>query len=147
MFNKSKAFSSFSVNDVEAARNFYGRTLGIEVSDIPGMDGLLQLRFESGNTVMIYPKPNHIPATFTVLNFPVGDVEKAVETLAKAWVSFEHYTEPEIRTDEKGIARGDGQEIAWFKDPAGNILSVLHEKSVENEADFASAKMEGGYEG
>ena len=118
-----KAFSSFSVKDLGKARDFYGRTLGLAVSDSP--EGL-QLDLGEGVTVFVYPKPNHTPATFTVLNFPVPDVEKAVDDLSRKGVHFEHYDLPDIKTDAKGIARGDrGPTIAWFKDPSGNILSVL----------------------
>jgi predicted enzyme related to lactoylglutathione lyase len=129
MFKNTKAFSSFSVNDVGKAKEFYGRTLGLEVSEMSGeMSGLLNLHIAGGNVVLIYLKPNHTPATFTILNFPVGDVEKAVEELTRRGVRFEIYDLDEIKTDEKGIFRGDGPKIAWFKDPAGNILSVLEEK-------------------
>ncbi|MBS1524447.1 MAG: VOC family protein [Bacteroidetes bacterium] len=127
MFQTGKAFSSFSVNDIEQARDFYQNTLMIRVKHIPmGEQGLLELHFDDGGRVMIYPKPNHTPATFTVLNFPVDDVEKAVDELAAKGVRFEHYDMPGIKTNEKGIARGGGgPEIAWFTDPAGNILSVV----------------------
>jgi predicted enzyme related to lactoylglutathione lyase len=129
MFKNTKAFSSFSVNDVGKAKEFYGRTLGLEVSEMSGeMSGLLNLHIAGGNVVLIYPKPNHTPATFTILNFPVDDVEQGVEELTKRGVRFEIYDLDEIKTDEKGIFRGDGPRIAWFKDPAGNILSVLEEK-------------------
>ena len=126
MFKNTKAFSSFSVNDIQKAKEFYGKTLGLEVSEIPEMKGLLRLNIESGNAAMIYAKPNHDPATFTVLNFPVNDVEKTVDKLIKKGITFEQY-EGEIKTDKKGIARGGGPLIAWFKDPAGNILSVVEQ--------------------
>ena len=99
--------------------------LGIEVEEIKEM-GLLTLNFEGGGKVMVYPKDSHVPATFTVLNFPVADVEKSVDELISKGITFEQYEE--FKTDEKGISRQWGQEIAWFKDPAGNILSVLKEK-------------------
>ena len=122
MFKDAKAFSSFSVNDLPKAKEFYGQTLGLEVSKMP--EGL-QLKIAGGGMVFIYPKPNHTPATFTILNFQVDDIEKAVDELTKLGVVFEQYEEP-IKTDEKGIHRGEvGPTIAWFKDPAGNILSVL----------------------
>ncbi len=125
MFKDTKAFSTFSVNDLRKAKDFYGRVLGLEVSDMP--EGLA-LRIAGGATIFIYPKPNHTPATFTILNFSVDDIEKAVDELTELGVVFEHYDEP-IKTDEKGIHRGEeGPTIAWFKDPAGNILSVLEEK-------------------
>ncbi len=124
MFKEKKAFSGFSVNDIGKAKEFYEKTLGLEVSD---EHGFLKLHVGSGPGVMIYPKPNHMPATFTILNFPVDDVEKAVDGLSSRGVRFEHY-EGDIKTDEKGIHRDGGPTIAWFKDPAGNILSVLEEK-------------------
>ena|SRR5450755_822921 len=127
MLNDSKAFSSFSVNDTQRAKEFYGGTLGLKVSDVLEEHGLLRLQL-GGGTVLIYPKPNHAAATFTVLNFPVDNVEKAVDELTKRGVRFEKYNQPELKIDEKGISRGEGPVIAWFKDPAGNILSVLEEK-------------------
>jgi predicted enzyme related to lactoylglutathione lyase len=120
----SKAFSGFSVDDIPKAKQFYGGTLGLEVSDA---QGLLKLHVAGGATVLIYPKPNHTPATFTVLNFPVTDIEKAVERLTENGVRFERY-EGTLKTDSLGIFRGGGPLIAWFKDPAGNILSVLEQK-------------------
>ena len=124
MLKDSKAFSGFSVDDIRKAKEFYGQTLGLKVSE---SHGLLTLHLAGGNNVLIYPKPNHAPATFTILNFPVGNVDKAVDELAKRGVRFEIYNTPDIKTDEKGIMRGKGPTIAWFKDPAGNILSVLDE--------------------
>jgi len=124
MLKDSKAFSGFSVDDIQKAKEFYGQTLGLKVSE---SHGLLTLHFAGGNNVLIYPKPNHAPATFTILNFPVGNVDKAVDELAKRGVCFEIYNTPDIKTDEKGIMRGKGPTIAWFKDPAGNIFSVLDE--------------------
>ena len=124
MLGDSKAFSGFSANDIEIAKEFYGRTLGLKVSET---NGLLTLHLAGGNDVLIYPKPNHTPATFTVLNFPVDDVDQAVDELAKRGVRFEIYDLPDIKTDKKGIMRGNGPTIAWFKDPAGNILSVLEQ--------------------
>ena len=122
MLGDSKAFSGFSVNDIEKAKEFYGRTLGLKVSE---SNRLLTLHLAGGNNVLIYPKPNHVPATFTVLNFPVDDVDLAVDELKKRGVRFEIYDLPDLKTDEKGIMRGKGPTIAWFKDPAGNILSLL----------------------
>ncbi|PYJ38850.1 MAG: glyoxalase [Verrucomicrobia bacterium] len=122
MLGDSKAFSGFSANDTEKAKEFYGRTLGLKVSET---NGLLTLHLAGGNDVLIYPKPNHTPATFTVLNFPVDDVDQAVDELAKRGVGFEIYDLPDLKTDKKGIMRGNGPTIAWFKDPAGNILSVI----------------------
>jgi catechol 2,3-dioxygenase-like lactoylglutathione lyase family enzyme len=123
MFKDTKAFSGFSVDDVPRAKQFYGETLGLQVSEEYGM---LTLHLAGGGSVLVYPKDNHTPATFTILNFPVPDVEPAVDELTKAGVRFEHY-EGDLQTDEKGIFRGQGPNIAWFKDPAGNILSVLEE--------------------
>ena len=125
MFKDTKAFSGFSVNDLGKAKQFYGEVLGLEVTDDPM--GLLDLHIAGNNNILIYPKPNHQPATYTILNFPVDDVEKAVDELTRRGVQFEHYDMPHIKTDEKGIARGK-PAIAWFKDPAGNILSVLGDK-------------------
>jgi predicted enzyme related to lactoylglutathione lyase len=122
MLGQSKAFSGFSVNDIGKAKEFYGQTLSLEISE---SNGLLSLHLAGGNTVLIYPKPNHAPATFTILNFPVENVDQAVDELIKRGVRFEVYNRPEIKTDEKGVMRGKGPIIAWFKDPAGNILSVL----------------------
>jgi predicted enzyme related to lactoylglutathione lyase len=122
MLRDSKAFSGFSANDIAKAKEFYGRTLGLKVSEA---NGLLTLHVAGGNNVLIYPKPNHTPATFTVLNFPVDDVDQAVDHLTKRGVRFEIYDRPEIKPDKKGIMRGNGPTIAWFKDPAGNILSVI----------------------
>ena len=122
---ESKAFSGFSVNDLAKAKQFYEGMLGLEVQQTHGM---LTLRLGSGASVVVYPKPDHAPATFTVLNFPVADIEGTVDQLTLRGVRFERY-EGDIRTDAKGIARGaSGPLIAWFKDPAGNILSVLEER-------------------
>lgn len=121
MLKDSRAFSGFSANDIVAEKAFYGDTLGIEVAE---ENGLLNLSLVGGTHVMIYPKENHEPATYTVLNFPVDDIDAAVDRLTKAGVEFERYDG--IEQDERGIARDDyGPPIAWFKDPAGNILSVL----------------------
>jgi len=127
MFKNTKAFSSFSVNDLQKAKEFYSKILGLEVKDNPM--GLIELQIAGNSNIMVYPKPNHEPATFTVLNFPVDDIDKAVDELTAKGIVFEKYNFSELKTDEKGIARGDGGKkgpnIAWFKDPAGNILSVL----------------------
>jgi len=124
MFKDAKAFSGFSVNDLQKAKEFYSQTLGLDVTE---SNGLLQLHVAGGTTILIYPKENHTPATFTILNFPVDNIEQAVDELTRRGVQFEHYNEGELVTDEKGISRGGGPDIAWFKDPAGNILSVLEE--------------------
>src|SRR6266704_7143429 len=124
MFRSTKAFSGFSVDDLAAAKEFYGQTLGLEVQEA---SGALQLKIAGRNPVYVYPKPNHVPATYTILNFPVDDIDKAVDDLTGKGIKFEHY---DNMTDEKGIARGRSQnmgpDIAWFTDPAGNILSVLN---------------------
>jgi catechol 2,3-dioxygenase-like lactoylglutathione lyase family enzyme len=124
MLKESHAFSGFSVDDIVRAKQFYGQTLGL---DVTAENGQLALHLAGGHTVFVYPKPNHAPATFTILNFRVDDIERAVDELATAGVRFERY-EGEIETDGKGIHRNDGPAIAWFKDPAGNILAVLQEK-------------------
>ena len=125
MFKNTHAFSGFSVNDIRKAKAFYGETLGLDVSE---SNGLLTLHIAGGTKVLIYPKPNHSPATFTILNFPVERIEPAVARLKQAGVHFERYDQPELKTDDDGIFRGGGPLIAWFKDPAGNILSVLEQK-------------------
>jgi|ERR1700752_77650 len=125
IFKEAESFSSFSVNDLKKAKEFYGETLGIEVKETP--EGL-ELH-TSDNAVFLYSKPNHTPASFTVLNFAVDDIDAAVDELNSLGVKLEHYDLPDIKTDERGIARGPkGPMIAWFKDPAGNILSVLEER-------------------
>ena len=129
MFKNIHAFSSFSTNNIEQAKEFYGKTLGLEVSD---MSIGLSLTIFGGGSIFLYAKPNHEPATFTVLNFPVDDIDRAVDELKERGVICESY-EGEIKTDEKGIFRGaaagHGPNIAWFKDPAGNVLSVVEEKA------------------
>lgn len=124
MLRASNAFSGFSVNDVPAAMKFYGDTLGLKVSED---HGIMTLHLSNGGSIIAYPKPNHEPATFTILNFPVANVDKTVDELVQRGVTFERYDMGEIKTDEKGIMRGNGPTIAWFKDPAGNILSVIDE--------------------
>jgi predicted enzyme related to lactoylglutathione lyase len=122
MINGDNAFSGFSVNDIPKAKEFYSRVVGLEVTE---ENGALRLSIGGGKTIFVYPKDDHVPATYTILNFPVDDIDKAVDALVQAGVKFEHYD----MTDEKGIARaaasGNGPDIAWFKDPAGNFLSVL----------------------
>jgi predicted enzyme related to lactoylglutathione lyase len=122
IFKNKKAFPSFSVDDLEKAKEFYGNTLGIDISE--SKEGL-SLYPKSSNEIFIYPKTDHSPATFTVLNFPVDDVEQAVIDLSKLGVRFQIYNKGELKTDEKGIFHSEGPKIAWFKDPAGNFLSVL----------------------
>jgi catechol 2,3-dioxygenase-like lactoylglutathione lyase family enzyme len=123
MFGSTKAFSGFAVDDIAAAKKFYGETLGIEVSEA---NGLLTLHIAGDRPILVYPKPDHTPATYTILNFPVDDIDKAVDELAARGVRFERYDG--FEQDEKGISRGEGPYIAWFKDPAGNVLSVLQEQ-------------------
>ena len=125
MLKTTEAFSSFSVNDLRKAKAFYGQLLGLDVAE--KTEGL-ELHLAENSTVFMYPKPNHVPATFTVLNFPVDNLEGTVSDLSRRGVRFEHYNEGEIKTDEKGIAHTSGPKIAWFKDPAGNILSVLEKE-------------------
>jgi catechol 2,3-dioxygenase-like lactoylglutathione lyase family enzyme len=124
MFKNTKAFSGFSVNDLQKAKQFYGQTLGLEVAEA---NDNLELHIAGGNTIFVYSKPNHVPATFTILNFPVDKIDQAVDELTRRGVRFEMYNEPDLKTNAKGIAGGggNGPKIAWFKDPAGNILSVL----------------------
>jgi catechol 2,3-dioxygenase-like lactoylglutathione lyase family enzyme len=124
MFGSTKAFSSFAVDDIAAARRFYTDILGLEVSD--DEMGLLVLRIAGGSTIMVYPKEDHTPASFTVLNFPVDDIDQAVDELSRRGVRFERYDG--FDQDEKGIARGgQGPLVAWFTDPAGHIFAVLQE--------------------
>jgi catechol 2,3-dioxygenase-like lactoylglutathione lyase family enzyme len=127
MLKDSKAFDSFSVNDLQAAKQFYTEVLGLDVTDNPM--GIIELHTAGNNNTMIYPKPNHEPASYTVLNFPVADLEKTVDELIAKGVVFEQYTGEYLQTDAKGISHGNGHgpDIAWFKDPAGNILSVIQE--------------------
>jgi catechol 2,3-dioxygenase-like lactoylglutathione lyase family enzyme len=122
MLENSKAFSGFAAPDIAKEKEFYSEKLGLKTSE---ERGLLTLHLAGGNHVLIYTKVDHVPATFTVLNFPVSDVDAAVDELSRRGVRFEKYNGPEIKTDEKGIMRGNGPTIAWFRDPAGNILSVL----------------------
>jgi predicted enzyme related to lactoylglutathione lyase len=126
MFKTNKAFSSFSADDLTRASDFYSKTLGFGVEK--NEMGVLNLSVPGGPDVIIYPKEDHKPASFTVLNFTVGNIDEAVDELNKRGVKFEHYDMENIKTDEKGIARDEGgPAIAWFKDPAGNILSIIEE--------------------
>jgi catechol 2,3-dioxygenase-like lactoylglutathione lyase family enzyme len=126
MLQATNAFSSFAVPDLDAARKFYGDTLGLEVGE-EQETGMLQLRVGSGQPVLVYDKPDHRPAVFTVLNFQVPDIDRAVADLKAAGVEMERYDLPDMRPDENGVYRGQGPAIAWFTDPAGNILSVLQQ--------------------
>ena len=123
MFGTTKAFSGFAVDDIEAARKFYGETLGLETSE---QYGLLTLHLAGGRDTLVYPKPDHVPATYTILNFQVDDVDAAVDELTARGVSLERYEG--MGQDTKGINRAGGPYIAWFKDPADNILAVLQER-------------------
>ncbi|MFG2639522.1 VOC family protein [Streptomyces sp. NPDC048370] len=130
MFGQSKAFSGFSVDDLDKARQFYGDTLGLQVEDTgEGEMRMLTIKLGSGANVFVYPKDNHTPASFTILNFPVDDIEVAVDELTKRGVSFERY--PDFEHDAKGIVKGPDTHspmaIAWFTDPAGNVLSIIQE--------------------
>jgi catechol 2,3-dioxygenase-like lactoylglutathione lyase family enzyme len=125
MLADSKAFSGFAVPDIDEARTFYGDTLGLEVEFIDG-PGLLTLHLAGDRPTLIYPKPDFQPASYTILNFPVDDIDATVEELSARGVKFEQYDG--FGQDDKGIARGDGPPIAWFKDPAGNVLSVLEQE-------------------
>ena len=120
MFTNTKAFSGFAVDDIDKAREFYGETLGLKTSE---ENGLLTLHIAGDRETMIYPRPGHTPAEYTILNFPVDDIDKAVDELTARGVRFERYEG--FDQDEKGISRDAGPPIAWFRDPAGNVLSVL----------------------
>lgn len=126
MFKSTPAFSSYSVNDIEAAKKFYSDILGFEIEQPMGQ---LSFNLANGHEVFIYGKPDHEPATYTVLNFKVDDIEKVVDDLIARGVKFEQYNNEYIKTDEKGISRGSEEPaaMAWFKDTAGNIISVLQE--------------------
>jgi len=133
MFASSPAFSSFAVDDTAKARSFYADTLGLQVEDL-GMGGLLGLRLAGGGQVMVYPKPDFAPSTYTVLSFPVADLDKAVDELVAAGVAMERYDG--FDQDDRGIARDSGgPAIAWFKDPAGNIFAVLDETGMAGASD------------
>jgi catechol 2,3-dioxygenase-like lactoylglutathione lyase family enzyme len=120
MFTNTKAFSGFAVDDVDKAREFYSETLGLEVSE---ENGMLTLKIAGDRPTLVYPRPDHTPAEYTILNFPVDDIDQAVDDLTARGVRFEHYEG--FEQDERGIMRGQGPPIAWFKDPAGNVLSVI----------------------
>lgn len=126
MLKDSHPFAGFSVNDIDAAKKFYGEVLGlsVEANDM----GIIEIKAGGESHFIAYPKPDHQPATFTVMNFPVADIDAAVDDLASRGVTFEHYDMPQIKTDAKGIARDEyGPPIAWLKDPAGNILSLIED--------------------
>jgi predicted enzyme related to lactoylglutathione lyase len=123
MFENTRAFSGFAVDDLAAARQFYGETLGVRTSE---QYGLLTLHLAGGRDTLVYPKPDHQPATYTILNFQVDDIDAAVDELARRGVHIERYEG--LGQDDKGINRAGGPYIAWFKDPAGNVLAVLQER-------------------
>lgn len=122
MLGSAMAYSGFSVDDVPAAKRFYGETLGLKVSEANGM---LTLHIQGGGNILVYPKPDHTPATFTILNFPVEDIDATVDELTKRGIRFQRYEG--AQQDERGIHREFGPPIAWFTDPAGNVLSVIQE--------------------
>jgi catechol 2,3-dioxygenase-like lactoylglutathione lyase family enzyme len=126
MFASTKAFSGFAVDDLQKARQFYGETLGLKTSVLDEENGLMVLHLAGDRDTLVYQKPDHTPATYTILNFAVDNIDETVEGLASRGVRFERYDG--FEQDEKGIARGEGPYIAWFKDPAGNVLSVLQER-------------------
>ena len=126
MFANTKAYSGFAVDDLEKAREFYGETLGLRTSVISEEGGVMSLDLAGDRGTLVYQKPDYTPATYTILNFQVDDIDKAVDELAARGVRFERYDG--FEQDEKGISRGEGPYIAWFKDPAGNVLSVLQEQ-------------------
>jgi catechol 2,3-dioxygenase-like lactoylglutathione lyase family enzyme len=123
MLEHSKAFSGIAVKDLTEARRFYGEVLGLRVDD--GEMGMLVLRVAGDRRILLYPKPDHVPASYTVLNFPVDDVAATVAGLTGRGVAFEHYEGSEVETDDDGVFRGGGPLIAWFTDPSGNVLSVI----------------------
>ena len=120
MLENTKAFSGFSVDDIPRAKQFYGETLGLKVSE---ENGMLTLHIAGDRPTLVYPRPDHVPAEYTILNFPVDDIDQAVDELSSRGVVFERYEG--FDQDDRGIMRGQGPPIAWFKDPAGNVLSVL----------------------
>lgn len=122
MFKDTRAFSGFSVDSIAKAKSFYADVLGLTVTE--NEMGLIELHIAGSTSIIVYPKPNHTPATFTILNFPVSNIDDAADKLASLGVVFEQYKLPQLTTDEKGICRGM-PNIAWFKDPAGNILSII----------------------
>jgi predicted enzyme related to lactoylglutathione lyase len=127
MLTESKAYNGFAVDDIGRAREFYGETLGLMTEMLDETNGLLSLHLAGGRDTLVYQKPDFEPATYTILNFQVDDIDQAVDGLAARGVAFERYEG--FEQDDKGIARGNGPDIAWFKDPAGNILSVLKQPS------------------
>jgi len=135
MFEHAKVFSSFSVNNLDKAKEFYHTKLGLEIQPRISEEGvkLIELNIGGGSKIIAYCKEDHEPAKFTILNFPVKDVEKAVDELTSSGIKFEHYDSTGVKTDDKGIFRGGGPTIAWFKDPSGNIISVTEENKMRND--------------
>ena len=125
MFENTKAYSGFAVDDLQKAQEFYGETLGLKTTVLDEENGLMSLELAGDRPTLVYLKPDFTPATYTILNFPVDDIDEAVDGLAARGVRFERYDA--FEQDEKGISRGNGPQIAWFKDPAGNLLSVLQD--------------------
>ena len=125
MFANSKAFNGFAVDDLRKAHQFYGETLGIKTTVVDDQNGLMTLHLSGGRDTLVYEKKDLKPGNYTILNLPVDDIDAAVDELTKRGVQFERYDEGDLETDAKGIFRGEGPNIAWFRDPAGNILSVL----------------------
>ncbi len=125
MFENTKAYSGFAVDDLQKAQEFYGETLGLKTTVLDEENGLMSLELAGDRPTIVYRKPDFTPATYTILNFPVDDIDEAVDGLAARGVRFERYDA--FEQDEKGISRGNGPQIAWFKDPAGNVLSVLQD--------------------
>lgn len=125
MLKDSKSFSGFSVDDLQKAEHFYGGTLGLKVTKEHRTIDLLRLHLGDGGTAMIYPKSDHLPATYTVLNFPVADIEATVKELKGKGVKFESYDNENLKTDKNNIASGNGPTNAWFTDPAGNIIAII----------------------
>jgi catechol 2,3-dioxygenase-like lactoylglutathione lyase family enzyme len=126
MFENTKAYSGFAVDDLQKAQEFYGETLGLKTTVLDEENGLMSLELAGDRPTVVYLKPDFTPATYTILNFPVDDIDEAVDGLAARGVRFERYDA--FEQDDKGISRGDGPYIAWFKDPAGNVLSVLQDR-------------------
>jgi catechol 2,3-dioxygenase-like lactoylglutathione lyase family enzyme len=127
MFKDTKAFSGFSVDDLERAKDFYGGLLGLDLTESTEMPGVLTLHIADGSNILVYAKQNHSPATFTILNFPVADISSTVQQLNALGIQMEHYDFDGFKTDPDGVFRAGGPVIGWFKDPAGNILSVLEQ--------------------
>ena len=140
MFENRRILGGFAVRDSEEARTFYGDTLGLDVRD-GEQPGILELHGTGGTPILVYPKPDHQPATFTVLNIDVADIDEAVTRLGQAGVRMEHYDDDHVTTDQNGILRGGGMAIAWFKDPFGNILSVIENEHASTGRETDDSQM------